>query len=144
MPLAKLAALAKQMAEITDHYVATADGKIIKYIGDASLLIFHEETIDASIQLMIQLKKELDNHLGSFDEAMTVTFSLSYGEIIFAQLKPLNTLDVFGQAVNQAALLNNPTYRGQFVLSEAVMERASEKTKALFRESRPPATYIAN
>lgn len=144
MPLPKVAALLKDVAEITSKYAADADGKIIKYIGDASLMIFHEESIDTSIEMMRSLKEELDKYLGRYDAAMTVTFSLSYGEIIFAKLIPFKTMDLFGDAVNQAALLNSPKHRGLFVISEAVRQRANEKTRALFHESGQQGTYIAN
>jgi len=144
MPLRKVAELLKNVAGTIDQYVSNADGKIIKYIGDAALMIFHEDTIDRCIEQMLHLKEKLEELLCPYDTAMTVTFSLVHGEIIFGQLKPFKTLDIFGDAVNQAALLTNPANRGKFVISEAAMQRANEKTRALFHERRPPAIHIAN
>ena len=143
MPLPKVAGLLKDVAEITFQFVSDANGKIIKYIGDASLMIFHEDNIDTSIGLILNLKDKIDKYLSSCDATMTVTFSLTYGEIIFAQLKPFSTLDIFSNAVNQAALLNNPTHRGKVVIGEEVMQRINEKIRAQFIKSQQPGAYIA-
>jgi class 3 adenylate cyclase len=145
MPMSDMAKFLKEAASNTTRYIEMASGRIVKHIGDSALIILPEESIDYTIKVLIQMKTELDHLLSSYNPLMKITLSLSYGELIFVQLDPFPMLDVFGDVVNKAAMLNNmPQHKGMFVVSEKIIELVKEETKALFREVRPAAVYLAD
>jgi class 3 adenylate cyclase len=61
----------EQLAETMDghyervaRYVESANGKVVKFIGDAALAVFAPDAADRAVQALLELKEEVDQ---SFD-----------------------------------------------------------------------------
>jgi class 3 adenylate cyclase len=86
----------EQSAEITFDVVSAAGGTVVKYIGDASLIVFGAEQVDAGVAALIDLVATIgiDSRLNA---------SAHFGLVRGVSLRGIEMPDVLGQAVNIAA-----------------------------------------
>src|SRR6185503_2434841 len=43
--------------------VAAAGGRVVKFIGDASLIVFRDDAVDVGVSALLDLKEEVDRYL---------------------------------------------------------------------------------
>jgi len=136
--------LLRDVAAITSDNIQHTSGTIIKYIGDAALILFPEESVDEGVRILLVLKQELENHLKKMNYiTRNITFSLHFGEVIMGKLRPFDYMDVFGNTVNTAFLLDRGNYRGKFVISPQVFRKLKPETRKKFHKFTPPIVYLA-
>jgi class 3 adenylate cyclase len=140
----QIARLLKQVSSIIAGHVAKTRGRVVKYIGDASLMVFPEEDVDTAIGELLAMKREVEEALTAVHPDLAITFSAHLGEIIIVQLEPFSSLDIMGDSVNLASRLNNQARGGGFAISQQVYERLSDKTRLVFKKNVPPAVYLAD
>lgn len=143
IPSEEMVQLLKSVCSIIARCIGKTNGQVVKYIGDASLLVFPERDIDENVRELLRLKHEIEDYFRSNYPSLSITFSAHLGEITIAQLEPFDTLDILGDTVSTASLLGKIPHRGGFVISHQVFERLDEKTQGEFRQHAPPAVYVA-
>ena len=143
LSLGQIAALLKRVSSIISEHVRHTPGQVVKYIGDASLLVFPEEDVDSTTRELLSMKREIEGYFKAHYPDLSITFSAHLGEIIVVRLEPLADLDILGETVNRASLLGNRARGGGFVISRDVHERLSEATRRLFRAAEVEVVYVA-
>jgi class 3 adenylate cyclase len=143
LSLRQISALLKRVSSIISKHVGAAAGRVVKYIGDASLLVFPEQDVQGSVLELLSMKREIEEYFGSSYPNLAITFSAHFGQIIHVSLEPFTELDILGDTVNRAWLLGNRAERGGLVISREVYERLGEPARSRFRLSDSPDTYAA-
>jgi adenylate cyclase len=143
LSLEQIAGLLKKVSSVISAHVDKTSGKVVKYIGDASLLVFPEEDIDKTMCELLSMKREIKKYFESDYPALSITFSAHLGEIVIVRLEPFASLDILGHTVNLASLLGNYARSGGFVISQEVSDRLADTTQGEFRKLDTPAVYVA-
>ena len=133
------------LAEIIDEYyhrvaaaVAAAGGKVVKYIGDGSLIVFPLDRADAGVLSLLDLKRDVDAGFRELGWDSRLVVKVHAGEVVAGPFGPERRFDVIGREVNVAATLAT---RGFALSAEAFRSLASE-TRTRFKKHTPPITYI--
>jgi len=110
---------------VTDA-VNLARGRVIKFIGDAALIVFKAEDTDRGIHALMQLRKDVDSAMADNGWECRLHVRAHAGNVVagdFGGAAPF--YDVIGRAVNEAAMLP----QGEFVLSTAAFDRLSAELR---------------
>ena len=140
---ARLFAFLDELALAMAEVVARSDGRIVKFIGDAALVVYPGESTDAGVRNLIDLKLAVDAFVSSRGFASSVRVSAHLGEAMVGPFGPERRLDVIGESVNGAALLQRGSHHAEFAISPEAFRRLSTGTRRLFRRFAPPAVYVA-
>jgi len=143
LSLEQIAALLRRVSSIISQHVGDAPGEVVKYIGDASLLVFPPENLDGTIRRLLSMKREIEIFFESNYPDLSITFSSHFGEIILVRLEPLAELDILGDTVSRAFLIGSQVQGGNFVISKEVFERLSAATRGQFRDVDVGMVYTA-
>jgi class 3 adenylate cyclase len=143
LSLRQLARLLQQVSSIISRHVAKTTGRVVKYIGDASLLVFPKDDVDEAVGELLAMKREIEESFAAAYPELAITFSAHLGQIIMIRLEPFTLLDIGGDTVNIAFRLNNQVRDGGFAISRQVYECLNERTKSEFQAIAPPAIYVA-
>ena len=138
----EVAAFIRSYAEIHDRVLGPTAGCVIKYLGDASLIVFPGDQADAAVRTLLELHQTLERELSSDDFAVNVHCGAHYGELFGVQLPPLETPDVLGAAVNIAATVERRA-RGKVVISTEAFRKLEADTRKRFHRHREPEVYLA-
>jgi adenylate cyclase len=134
-------ALMAEYYELVGDIVASGGGKVVKFIGDAALLVFPADGVDAGVLVLRALKEQGDQFFASRDKPCRHVIKVHFGPVCCG---PIGTrddkrFDLFGQAVNIAALLSS----NGLALTPQVFRRLAPETRQYFKKHTPPITYIA-
>ncbi|UCF96613.1 MAG: adenylate/guanylate cyclase domain-containing protein [Spirochaetaceae bacterium] len=143
LSLEGIAGLLKQVSSIIARRITNTGGRVVKYIGDASLLVFPQEDVDGSIRELLSMKQEIEEYFASTYPALAITFSAHLGQIIIVRIEPFENLDILGHTVNTAWRLGARAQRGGFVISQPVYDALEETTRVRFHRITPQAVYVA-
>ena len=133
------------MAKITHGKIDGSPGHVVKFIGDSALLIFPEGAEDEGVNLLLQLKDELETFFGRQGCSTRTRFNVHFGEVAVGPFGVGRrvSLDVFGDSVNTAAMLGRGQHRGRFVISPEAFAHLSAATQKRFHRYTPPIVYLA-
>jgi len=121
---------------LTERVIAAADGLVIKFMGDAALIVFPAELADLGITTLLNLKAETDAWFRVRRIASTLHVNVHFGEVTLGKMGTIDRLDGIGETVNECALL---PHRG-FTLSEPAYAHLSPDQQQAFVRAAPPAT----
>lgn len=129
-------------ADVSAAVLDGSSGRVVKFIGDATLVLFPGEDADAGVRAMLEAKRRVDAYLGEhgFDSQLTV--SLHYGEATVGPFGPEKHLDVLGDSVNVAAMAERNNRQSAFVITPQAFRRLAPETRKLFRKHTPPIAYV--
>ena len=143
--LTKLFDLLNNWAKIIIKDVEQARGRVVKFIGDACLIVFAEEDADLGVQTLISLKAKAEAFLldQGFKNKIKVTGHV--GEAVMGPFGAGNcrSIDVFGDSVNIASTLERSDHHGRLILSPQAFRKLSSSTRKLFHKYTPPIVYVA-
>ena len=131
------------MSEIADQVIEPTSGQIIKYIGDAILIAFPEDDADAGVDTMMELQRRLHAEFEQLDLPTRVSMGLHVGEVVVGRMKPIDTPDIFGEAVDRAVTIDRRQHRGRVVISPETFRRLAAATRKAFHKFTPPMVYVA-
>jgi adenylate cyclase len=94
-----------QFYEFTEAAVTAAGGLVIKYLGDAVLIVFPDAQADQGIWTLIELRGELERWVSTVGNTRTVHLCAHVGKVTMGKLGRIGRVDVIGEAVNRAATL---------------------------------------
>ena len=136
-----------RVADIMDSYyervaahVASAEGRVVKFIGDGALLVFACERADGAVLALAALKADVDAWLARERWESRLVVKIHAGTVIAGEYggRGEKRFDVLGDAVNVAARLPTRT----FAMSAQVFRLLSPDARKRFKKHTPPITYI--
>jgi class 3 adenylate cyclase len=135
--------LMEDFTSLISRKMMNSSGKIIKYIGDSALIMFPENAVDEGVNLLLLLKEEIEAFFIKKGMNNRITFSLHFGEVIAGRFEPFHEIDILGDAVNIAFMIDRGAYRGRFVISPQVFRKLRPDTRKKFHKFTPPIVYLA-
>jgi class 3 adenylate cyclase len=120
--------------------VAAAGGTVVKYMGDAALVVFPETGVDRGVEALLDLKDSVDDLLARRGWECRLTVKAHFGPVIAGPYGAAGAkrYDVLGRAVNITAGLDG----SGVTLSVEAFRRLGAELRASFKEHTPPITYI--
>lgn len=120
--------------------VAESGGVIVKFIGDAVLIVFDENLVDSGVKCLLRVKDEIDQWLIQQGYKSRLEVKIHYGKVVAGPFgaKENKRFDVIGKTVNTAATLQAKS----FAISVQAFRQLSPETRKLFKKHTPPVTYI--
>ena len=130
-------------------YVTDSKGKIIKYIGDAALIVHSIEYLDNAILTLYDMKKNIDNKLKNDGLPNRLSIRSHIGEAFVGFIGAHNDkhVDIIGEEVNNAAMISSnipKDFNENFIISEKTFNALSDNTKKLFCENVSTIYYAFN
>jgi class 3 adenylate cyclase len=136
-----------EIADTLDQYyrhvaaaVEDARGRVVKFIGDAALVVFPEDGVDRGVEALLGLKASIDGFMAARGWDCRLTAKAHFGVVVAGAFGPPATerFDVIGKAVNTTALLDG----AGVTLSVAAFRRLGPDLRRRFKKHTPPVTYI--
>jgi class 3 adenylate cyclase len=123
---------------LSDYYeqvgeiIAPAEGKVIKFMGDAALMLFPEESSNLGVHALLQLQSQGDAFLSAREVPCRHHVRVHFGSM---SRGPLGThedkrVDILGSTVNAMFLLKSTG----FAMTPEVFRQLEPETKELFRK----------
>ena len=127
--------------ELVGDIVGEGGGNIVKFIGDAALLVFPADAVDTGVLALRALKERGDEFFAACSDTCRHVVKAHFGRVCCG---PIGTrddkrFDVFGHAVNIAALLTSDG----LALTPQVFRRLTPQTRRHFKKHTPPISYIS-
>jgi adenylate cyclase len=109
--------------------IEKAGGRVVKFIGDAALIVFPAEKADAGVRAILELRRESDSFMKDRDWVCRFEARIHAGEAIAGEFGPKGNrrYDVLGREVNAAAMLKGSGIVASFEATKLL----SPETKAL-------------
>ena len=119
---AEIASMLDSLYELIGESVGDC-GRIVKFIGDAALIVFEEDAIEGAVNALRALKESTDAMMQERGWRCRFNAKVHIGAVMTGEFGALGDkrFDVIGTAVNDAARLKGEGV----VLSDAVAERLS-------------------
>mgnify|MGYP000954308088 CR=1 FL=1 len=123
---------------LVDDAVQAAGGLVVKFMGDAALVVFPETLADRGIMALLNLKTRVDAWLQDRPIGQSLFVNVHFGEVTIGRMGRAGTLDVIGETVNIAASLGA---RG-FGLSQQAFRCLTPEHRQQFHRYTPPVMYL--
>ena len=123
---------------LTDDAIQAAGGLVVKFMGDAALVIFPEELADQGIMALLDLKSQVDHWLQDRLIGNSLHVNVHFGEITLGRMGRTGALDVIGETVAIAATLGSRS----FGLSQQAFRQLTPEHRQRFHRFTPPVLYL--
>jgi adenylate cyclase len=120
--------------------VEKAGGRVVKFIGDAALMVFPEDAVDRGVEALLAVKDAVDELMESRRWDCRLTVKAHFGAAVAGPFGAAGAkrFDVIGKAVNTAAALEG----AGVTLSVTAFRKLGPEMRRRFRKHTPPVTYI--
>ncbi|HEU5195575.1 MAG TPA: adenylate/guanylate cyclase domain-containing protein [Methylomirabilota bacterium] len=120
--------------------VDKSGGRVVKFIGDAALIVFSEDAVDRGVEALLQVKDAVDDLMERRRWDCRLTVKAHFGTTVAGPFGAAGAkrFDVIGKAVNTAATLEG----SGVTLSVAAFRKLGPELRRRFRKHTPPVTYI--
>jgi class 3 adenylate cyclase len=135
-----VAAVMAEYYELVGRSVRAANGKVVKFIGDAAIAVFPDTSVDAGVLALLALKTAVDRFMASRKWECTLVVGAHYGTVasgLFGEGED-QRYDVLGKTVNVTARLES----AGVALSVEAFRQLSPAVRQRFKKHTPPITYI--
>jgi class 3 adenylate cyclase len=133
------------LAELLDGYyryaeglVEAADGRVVKFMGDAFLAVWPEARAGHGVEALSGLKRDIDAWWAAKGWDSRVVLKAHFGRAIIGPFGADARLDVIGNEVNVAATLPARTVS----LSTEAFRRLENGRRGGFKKHTAPVVYI--
>lgn len=92
--------------DLAEPIITKYEGKIIKQIGDALLIVFQESKAKDAKDSFIELENSINRFLSNYTKTGKLNIRATIGKVAIGLLAPENTLDVAGKVINEAARID--------------------------------------
>lgn len=123
--------------------MAGCSGRVLKYIGDASLIVFPGEDADAGVRKLLEVKEGSDAFISSQGFSTTTKVSAHFGEATLGPLGAERRIDIMGDSVSIAARAADVQRSAEFVITPEAFRRLEPDTRKLFHKYTPQIVYTA-
>ena len=136
-----------ELADVVDDYyqlvgraVRTSGGRVVKFIGDATLAVFPEDALDAGVKMLLELKEAVDKLMTQRGWQCRFTAKAHFGSAVAGPFGEgdVRRYDVIGRDVNMTAILRSTGV----ALSVPAFRKLSPELRKEFKRHTPPVTYI--
>jgi len=126
--------------EEVGNAVRTTGGTVVKFMGDAALLVFSEDCVDRAVSMLLELKGSVDRLMASRNWESRLIAKVHFGSALAGQYgaKGQKRFDVIGRDVHIAAMMES----GGITLSVAAFRKLSPEMRKHFKKHTPPITYL--
>jgi class 3 adenylate cyclase len=120
--------------------VLRAGGTVVKFVGDAALVVFPEAAVDQGVATLLALKQSVDDLMTKLGWECRLTAKVHFGKVVAGPFGMANDkrFDIIGKAVNTAAMLDAPGV----TLSVEAFRKLGRDLRTRFKKHTPPITYI--
>lgn len=124
---------------LVDERLEAAGGRIVKFMGDAGLVVFEPQAAEPVIAALDSLACEVRQLAGDYGISTYLNINVHVGSLIAANFGPpgKERFDVIGKTVNIAARLG----RRGMTLSPQAFRCLGPETRKTFSKNMPPITY---
>ncbi|NQV19324.1 MAG: hypothetical protein HQ534_12380 [Armatimonadetes bacterium] len=98
--------LMQKYRDIAESIIIKYNGKIIKQIGDALLIVFLESKAKDAVASFKALENSINTFLSDYTKTGKLNIGATIGKVAIGLLAPDNRLDIAGKVVNEAAKLD--------------------------------------
>src|SRR5689334_7956328 len=104
---------AELFADLNDFYLLCDDaiqgagGLVVKFMGDAALVVFPEDVTDQGIMALLELKATVDRWIQDRAIGNSLHVNAHFGEVTLGRMGRAGSLDVIGETVAIAAPLGS-------------------------------------
>lgn len=139
-PDAELAELMDGWYERVGARLKPAGGRVVKFIGDATLAVFPETGADAAVEALLALRHDSQTYFASRGWDSKLVVKLHLGTVVAGPFGVAGDkrFDVIGSEVNTAARLSSTG----FAMSPEAFRKLSPPARKAFKKHTPPVTYI--
>ncbi len=132
-------------ARIVTRGIREAGGIVVKFIGDACLVVFAEDAVEDGVLALIAVKADCERYLQGrgFPNRLRVTAHFGEAALGLLGVEPDRRLDVLGDSVNVAASLEKTGHRGRLVITAATFRRLGPAGRRRFHKFPEPIVYLA-
>jgi adenylate cyclase len=136
----ELAETVDELYELVAGAILGAGGRVVKFIGDATLAVFPESAVDAGVSMLLQLKVTVDRFMEDKGWECRLNAKVHFGEVVTGQFggPGRKRYDVLGREVNVAAMLQAGS---GITLSHEAFRRLSPDLRRGFKKHTPAVTY---
>lgn len=136
-----------ELANVMDAYyqlasktVRGAGGRIVKFIGDATLAVFPADAADRGVLALLQLKDAADRLMIDRGWECRLTAKAHFGPVVAGEFGAAadRRFDIIGKTVNVAARLE----ASGVALSVEAFRQLGPDARQRFKKHTPPVTYI--
>src|SRR5207245_3792885 len=136
------------VARVMDDYyqlagsaIRSTGGRVVKFIGDATLAVFPPDQVERAILGLLELKDAADSFMAERGWDCRLVVKVHFGPVAAGEVGagPDRRYDVLGKTVNVAARLDAS---GGVVLSAEAFRRLGPEARTRFKKHTPPITYI--
>jgi adenylate cyclase len=127
--------------ELASTAIAAAGGRVVKFIGDATLAVFPPDDADRGVLGLLDLKNTADHFMAQRGWDCHLVVKVHYGTVAQGHYRAGDEqrYDVLGKAVNIAFRLESI---GGVTLSVETFRQLGPDVRARFKKHTPPITYI--
>ncbi len=127
--------------EFVGDIVENSGGKVVKFIGDAGLIVYPESHVNQGVLALKTLKEAGDAWLTEHNVASRNLVTAHFGPVFCG---PLGThtdkrFDVMGDTVNIAVTIKSTG----LAITPQLFRKLDADTRKLFKKHTPPITYIS-
>ncbi len=140
MSLQQLAEFVTEFYSIVDDTIESNGGQVLKFIGDAALIVFPEDKVVIGVKSLLTCKQRVDKWLNEQKSDSQLVVKAHFGELMHGSFRVMDraVIDVIGESVNVSALLKS----NGFAMTPQVFRKLDSNTRKLFKKHTPPVTYI--
>lgn len=138
--LSQLAEFVSEFYDLIGEIIEPDGGEVIKFLGDAALIVFPEDRVNQGIESLMTCKQKTDKWLRDKGVNSQLVIKTHFGEMIYGKFGTKTKLinDVIGKNVNIAALIK----ASGFAMTPQVFRKLNPDVRKLFKKHTPPVTYI--
>lgn len=125
--------------ELVGDAVEGSGGRVVKFIGDAGLLIYPRKGIERGVRALLRLRGDANRWLAQRSMNCEMRIKAHAGPVACGRIgtRKDKRFDVYGEAVNAAARLPS----GRFSITPPVFRGLAPGTRAFFTRRAGPARY---
>jgi len=120
--------------------VRAGGGRVVKFVGDAALLVFPDGEVDRGVETLLALKDSIDALMVQRAWDCRLTIMAHFGTAIAGGFGEAGDkrYDIIGKAVNVTATLESTGV----TLSAEAFRKLGPELRTRFKKHTPPITYI--
>ena len=136
----EIATFLDEFYELVGDIIEEAGGQVLKFLGDAALIIFAKEDVNRGVVALKKLQEESDAWLKVRNTPCRNIIKVHFGPVAIGLVGKRHNkqVDVFGMTVNTAAKI--PSYG--LSITPQVFRQLDPETRKLFKKHTPPIRYI--
>ena len=137
---AEIAPVMDAYYELAGAIVTAGGGRVVKFIGDATLTVFPPEAVDRGVAALLELKEAADQLMLDRGWDSRLLLKVHFGPVVAGQFGVASDkrYDVLGKTVNVTARL----HANEVALSVEAFRQLGAEMRRRFKKHTPPVTYI--